>query len=93
VSMNASDSEAVQVCPVTSITGGKGANSWIRRLWNLFRTIRRFHSDWLDASPYHHVSSGRELSMVVTSNGPLVYRWDSNGQRTKRGDADQSEQL
>jgi len=93
VSIRAGDSkEAVRACPVTTVITGNGVDSWTHHSWKVFGTIRAFYSQWLDASPYHHVSLGREVSIVLTSNGPLVYRWESNNNGTKYY-ADDSEQV
>jgi hypothetical protein len=79
-SISAGDSEeAVRVCPATTVINTAGADSWTRRFGKFFGTIRAFCFQWGDASPYQHVSLGREVSMVLTSNGPLVYRWEPKG--------------
>jgi hypothetical protein len=75
--------EAVRVCPTTTVINTTGADSWTRRFGKVFRTIRAFCFQWFDASAYQHVSLGREVSMVLTANGPLVYRWESKNKSTK----------
>lgn len=39
-----------------------------------FVAVRSFVSGLVDDSAYQHVSLGREISVIFTSNGPLVYR-------------------
>jgi hypothetical protein len=85
--------ETVRVCPATTGINAAGVDSWTRRFGKFFRTIRAFCFQWFDASPYQQVSLGREVSMVVTSNGPLVYRWESKDESTKPHNGDDSEGL
>ena len=90
VSIRAGDSkEAVLACPATTVVTGNGVDSWTHRSWKVFGTIRAFYFEWLDASPYYHVSLGREVSIVLTSNGPLVYRWESKNESTQRHNGDE----
>jgi hypothetical protein len=49
-----------------------------RSVSNFFRAVRAFLSRLTDCSAYQDVSSGREISVVFTPNGPLIYRWESN---------------
>jgi hypothetical protein len=41
---------------------------------SFFVAVRSFVSGLVDDSAYQHVSLGREISVIFTSNGPLVYR-------------------
>jgi hypothetical protein len=45
---------------------------------SVFRAVRVFLSDLVESSAFHEVSLGREVSIVFTSNGPLVHRWEAN---------------
>jgi hypothetical protein len=47
----------------------------LRNVWrSAFRMIASVASRLVDTSPYDDVSEGREVSFVVASNGPLLYR-------------------
>jgi hypothetical protein len=49
------------------------------RYWSSFSVaIRAFLSGLIDDSAYQHVSLGREIFVIFTSNGPLVYRAERN---------------
>jgi hypothetical protein len=49
------------------------------RYWSSFLVaVRAFVSSLIDDSAYRHVSSGREIFVIFTSNGPLVYRAERN---------------
>jgi hypothetical protein len=41
---------------------------------SFFVAVRSFVSGLVDDSAYQHVSLDREVSVIFTSNGPLVYR-------------------
>ena len=41
-----------------------------------FRAVPVFFSGSIDSSAFQDVSSGREVSIIFSSNGPLIYRWD-----------------
>jgi len=45
---------------------------------SFLRTVRVFLSGLIDSSAFQDVSSGREVSIIFTSNGPLICRWESN---------------
>ena len=47
-----------------------------RAIRGLLRGVGAFFATLTDRSPYEQVSLGRELTFVITYNGPLVYRWD-----------------
>ena len=49
-----------------------------RSVHSRFRVVRVFLSGLVDRSPFQKVSLGREVSIVFTSNGPLIYRWEAN---------------
>ena len=76
ISVNASE-EAARVCPAATSIGNR-VGSWTGSASNLFRTIRGFLSDCLDRSAFQHVSLGREVSIVFTASGPLIYRLKSS---------------
>jgi hypothetical protein len=45
---------------------------------SFFRTVRVFLSGPADSSAFQEVSLSREVSIVFTSNGLLIYRWEVN---------------
>jgi hypothetical protein len=45
---------------------------------SFFVAVRAFVSGLIDDSAYRHVSLGREIFVIFTSNGPLVYRAETN---------------
>jgi hypothetical protein len=45
-----------------------------RSAYSVFRAIRLLLSALADSSAFQDVSSSREISVIFTSNGPLVYR-------------------
>ena len=47
-----------------------------RAAHSFFRAVPLFFSGSIDSSAFQDVSSGREVSIIFTSNGPLIYRWD-----------------
>jgi hypothetical protein len=49
-----------------------------RSTYRFFRAVRLFLSRLVDSSAFHQVSLGREISIVFTVNGPLVYRPETN---------------
>jgi hypothetical protein len=51
-----------------------------RSAHSFFRTVRVVLSGWIDSSAFQDVSSGREVSIIFTSNGPLICRWESKKQ-------------
>jgi hypothetical protein len=49
------------------------------RCWSsFFIAVRAFVSGLIDDSAYQQVSLGREIFVIFTSNGPLVYRPETN---------------
>jgi hypothetical protein len=49
------------------------------RYWSSFLVaVRAFVSGLIDDSAYQHVSLGREIFVIFTLNGPLVYRAERN---------------
>jgi hypothetical protein len=48
---------------------------------SFFRAVRVFLAGLIDSSAFHNNSLGREASVVSTSNGPLIYRWESNNEK------------
>jgi len=50
-----------------------------RRCWYaFFRSLRAVISGVLDSSGYEQISLGREVSVVFTSQGPVVYKYGRN---------------
>jgi hypothetical protein len=52
-----------------------------RSAHSLLHVVRVFLSDLIDGSAFRGDSLGREVSVVFTSNGPLIYRWESNNEK------------
>ena len=52
-----------------------------RSAHSFFRAVRVFLSGLIDSSAFHNDSLGREVSVVFTSTGPLIYRWESNNEK------------
>jgi len=52
-----------------------------RSAHSFFRAVRVFLSGLVDSSAFQDVSSGREVSIIFTSNSPLIYRWESNNEK------------
>lgn len=49
-----------------------------RSVHSFFHAVRVFLSGLVDSSAFQEVCFGREVSIVFTSNGPLIYRWEAN---------------
>jgi hypothetical protein len=49
-----------------------------RGVHGFFRAVRVSLSGAVNSSGFQEVSLGREVSIVFTSNGPLIYRWEAN---------------
>ena len=49
-----------------------------RSAHSFLHVVRAFLSGLIDSSAFHNDSLGREVSVLFTSNGPLIYRWESN---------------
>jgi hypothetical protein len=54
-----------------------------RSVDSFFRAVRVFLSGLVDSSAFQEVSLGREVSIVFTSNGPLIYRWEANNAKPR----------
>ena len=77
IAPSASDSGAVLLPPLagSAIADEEGRR---HRNWSSFSVaVRAFLSGLLDDSAYQEVSLGREISVIFTSNGPLVYRLET----------------
>ena len=46
-----------------------------------FRALRAFLSKLVNNRPFQDISLRREVSYVMTANGPLLYRWPPNNLR------------
>ena len=46
-----------------------------------FRVARVFLSGLIDSCVFHNHSLGREVSVLFTSTGPVIYRWESNNEK------------
>jgi hypothetical protein len=67
-----------RVAPSVILDEGYGQS---RSAHSFLRVIRVFLSGLIDSSAFHSDSLGREVSVVFTSNGPLIYRWESNNEK------------
>jgi hypothetical protein len=75
-----SPSRSVAVPPrplVTSITSEKEACP-SRNTRSFFREIRAFLSGSVDDLAFQDISLHRQVSIIYTPNGPLIYRWEQN---------------
>jgi hypothetical protein len=45
---------------------------------SFFHAVRLLLSGLVESSAFHEASLGREVSIVFASNGPLIYRWETN---------------
>jgi hypothetical protein len=73
-----SPSRSVAVPPrplATSIISG-GCPSGNTR--SFFRAVRAFLSGSVDDLAFQDVSLHRQVSIIYTPNGPLIYRWEQN---------------
>ena len=57
--------------------GGRLSHSAHRFL----RVARGFLSGLIDSCAFHNHSLGREVSVLFTSTGPVIYRWESNNEQ------------
>ena len=72
------DSGAVLFPPsATSVIAEEESRTHRNRL-SFFVAVRAFASRVIDGSAYQDVSLGREIFVIFTSNGPLVYRLETN---------------
>ena len=78
IAPSAPDSGAVPLpARVASLVGGEENRPY--RNWSNFSVaIRTLESRLIDDSAYRDVSLGREISVIFTSNGPVVYRLETN---------------
>ena len=78
IAPSARDSAAVPLPAwAASLVGGEENRPY--RNWSNFSVaIRTLASRLIDDSAYRDVSLGREISVTFTSNGPLVYRPETN---------------
>ncbi len=60
----------------------------IRSAHNFFRTVQVFLSRSIDSSPFQEVSLGREVSIIFTSNGSLIYRIGKFGSKVEGQDSE-----
>src|SRR5260370_20132543 len=78
IAPSAPDSGAVLLPPL-AISANPDEESRSHRNWSsFFVAVRAFLSGLIDNSAFQDVSLGREISVVFTSNGPLVYRVETN---------------
>ena len=78
IAPSAPDSGAVPLpARAASLVGGE-ENRPYRKWSNFSVAIRTVESRLFDDSAYREVSLGREISVVFSSNGPLVYRPETN---------------
>ena len=80
-----SRSVAVPVRPlVPSIISEKGG--WrSRNTRSFFRAVRAFLSGSVDDLAFQDVSLHRQVSIIYTPSGPLIYRWEQNSSERGEG--------
>jgi hypothetical protein len=66
--------------PSVTLDQGHRLSRTPRSFW---RAARVFLSALVDNSPFQEVSLRREASILFTSNGPLVYRWEADATNRK----------
>jgi acyl-CoA reductase-like NAD-dependent aldehyde dehydrogenase len=71
-------SGAVPACGGASSTILDEEHRLSRSVHSFFRAVRVFLSGLVDSCAFQEVSLGREVSIVFTSNGPLIYRWETH---------------
>jgi hypothetical protein len=78
IAPSAPDSRAVPLPAwAASLVGGEQNRPYGN--WSNFSVaIRTLASRLIDHSAYRDVSLGREISVIFTSNGPVVYRPETN---------------
>jgi hypothetical protein len=75
---SAPDSGAV-LLPHSAVSAIPDGEACRPRCWSsFFFAVRAFVSGLIDDSAYQHISLGREVSVIFTPNGPLVYRAERN---------------
>ena len=62
-----------------------------RNTRRFFSAVRAVLSHLVDSSAFEEISSGREVSVIFTANGPLIYRWESKNQNPSARRVDRSE--
>ena len=63
--------------PTTPIILKEGARRE-RNTHSFFSAIRAFLCRLVDDSAFRDISLSREVSIIFTGNGALIYRWESN---------------
>jgi hypothetical protein len=71
-------SNAVPPCRLAPSTIADERQRPSRSAYSVFRPIGMFFSGLADSSAYQGISSAREISIIFTANGPLMYRWESH---------------
>jgi hypothetical protein len=66
--------------PVSSIISKEGVRRE-RNTHSFFSAIRAFLRRLVDDSAFRDVSLSREISIIFTANGALIYRWESNNNK------------
>jgi hypothetical protein len=85
---------AASICKCDAVTPWAAAPSipldkghrLARAAHSFFRAVRVFLSGPIDSSAFQEVSLGREVSIIFTSNGPLIYRWEANNANNGKPD-------
>jgi hypothetical protein len=54
---------------------------------SFLRAVRAFLSRPVDGFAFQAVSLGQQVSIIFTSNGPLIYRWELNNRGNGRSAA------
>src|ERR1700745_2792679 len=70
--------------PLPAIISKKGGCQ-SRNTRSFFRAVRAFLSGSVDDLAFQDVSLHRQVSIIYTPNGPLIYRWEQD--RSERGEA------
>jgi hypothetical protein len=81
---SASAADAVPHCGASTPIILDEGHRLVRTAQSFFRAVRIFLSDMMDSSAFHEISSDREISIIFTSNGPLIYRWKSNKEKPRK---------
>jgi len=79
--MSAFRSDTTLPCPTAPSVILEEGYRLRRTAHSFFHAIRTFLSGLVDSSAFQDVSSGREVSIIFTSNSPLIYRWESNNEK------------
>jgi hypothetical protein len=78
IAPSAADSGAVLLPPSAISVIAEEESRTHRNRSSFFVAIRTLASRLVDDSAYRDVSLGREISVIFTSSGPLVYRLETN---------------